>query len=87
MAGRENTAALEERFMNQRTPADPPVGAKKGLASTCSQRLYVREGRPADELSQDQPHVEPKKSFFRGVAVGIAVMIPIWAWIIIRILG
>ena len=31
------------------------------------------------------PTAEPKTSFFRGVIIGLAVAVPVWAWIITSI--
>ena len=75
--------------MNNRTPAEPPpsVIRKKALSSAISPAFYVGTGEAVDARSDGKPFVEPQKSFFRGVAVGIAVMIPVWAWVIIRLLG
>jgi hypothetical protein len=73
--------------MIERTPADPPsVGGDKGLTSAFAPRAYIRTGEPGVEQRSEQRRVEPSKSFFRGVAVGIAIMVPIWAWVIIRFL-
>jgi hypothetical protein len=74
--------------MNQRTPADPPPAVgKKGLTSAFAPGIYVGAGEPSAEPSSGQASVAPpRKSFFRGVAVGIAIMIPIWTWLIILLL-
>jgi hypothetical protein len=81
------SAAVEEMPMNQRTPADPPPAVgKKGLSSAFAPDLYVRTGESPADLGADQSSAEPKRSFFRGIAVGLAIMIPIWTWLIIRLL-
>jgi len=73
--------------MNQRTPADPPpVAGKKGAISAFAPGVPVKTREPDAGPDTELPVVEPRKSFFRGVAVGIAIMIPIWAWLIIRFL-
>jgi hypothetical protein len=80
------SASVEEMPMNQRTPADPPPAVgKKTLSSALAPGLYVRTGERPAELDNEQSFAEPKRSFFRGVAVGLAIMIPIWAWLIIRL--
>jgi hypothetical protein len=71
--------------MNQRTPADPtPLAEKEVLISAFAPRAYPKMGEPAAGPAIEQPAIEPRKSFFRGVAVGIGIMIPIWAWLILR---
>ena len=81
------SAAVEETPMNQRTPADPPSAVgKKGLSSAFAPELYVATGESAAERDNEQTYVEPRKSFFRGIAVGLAIMIPVWTWLIIRLL-
>jgi hypothetical protein len=81
------SASVEEMPMNQRTPADPPpVVGKKGIGSAFAPGLYVRTGESPGELDHEHSSAEPKRSFFRGVAVGLAIMIPVWAWLIIRLL-
>jgi len=76
--------------MNQRTPADPtPLAEKEVLISAFAPRAYPKRaypkmGEPAAGPAIEQPAIEPRKSFFRGVAVGIGIMIPIWAWLILR---
>ena len=69
--------------MNQRTPADPPpvVGQRRSVFSPA---VYSRTSEPVDALASDSG-VPPRKSFFRGVAVGLAIMIPVWAWLLIRL--
>ena len=70
--------------MNQRTPADPPpVGGRR--RSVFAPVIYDRASRPANSLARE-PAVQPRKSFFRGVAVGLAIMIPVWTWLLIRLI-
>ncbi len=80
-------AVVEETPMNQRTPADPPsAAAKTGLSSAFAPELYAATGESAAEREDELSYVEPRKSFFRGIAVGLAIMIPIWTWLILRLL-
>jgi hypothetical protein len=73
--------------MNQRTPPDPtPVAGKNGAISAFAPVVPAETRKPGAAPDTELPAVEPRKSFFRGVAVGIAIMIPIWAWLIIRFL-
>lgn len=63
------SAATEERF------AALPVC--KGNA--------VERSSPDAALSNSAALPKQQKSFFRGVAVAIAIMIPIWAWLILKL--
>jgi len=81
------SAAVEETPMNQRTPADPPPAVgKKALSSAFAPELYVPTGDSSTDIDREESSVEPRRSFFRGIAVGLAIMIPIWTWLIIRLL-
>jgi hypothetical protein len=81
------SAAVQETFMNQRTPADPPPFVeKKSVGSALAPGIYVKTGKSADGPTDERLSAEPRKSFFRGVVVGIAIMIPLWTWLIIRFL-
>jgi hypothetical protein len=73
--------------MKQRVPADPPprIG-DKGLGPAFAPRVLVRTGKSTDGPSDEHDSTAPGKSFFRGIVVGIAIMVPIWAWLIIRFL-
>ena len=72
--------------MNQRTPADPPpVVGGKAVVTAFVPGAYG-DARDATERAIEQPNIEPRGSFFRGVAVGMAIMIPIWVWLAIRLL-
>ncbi len=71
--------------MNERTPPEPqPAIDKRGAFSWSGLGPYVSVAEPPADIAQDSD--EPKKSFFRGVAVGLAVMIPVWVWVILWVL-
>jgi hypothetical protein len=82
-----NAAVKVFTLMNEPNPAEPPPAiGQKGLVSS-----FVADGRIAPRAHITAPGEEltstkPRKSFFRGVAVGIAIMIPIWAWVILRLM-
>jgi hypothetical protein len=73
--------------MKQRVPTDPPprIG-DEGLGPALAPRILARTGESANRPSDEQAITEPRKSFFRGIFVGIAIMVPIWGWLIIRFL-
>jgi hypothetical protein len=68
--------------MNERRPVEPHsvVGSKGPLSFTAG---AARVTLPEAAAGIGQRSAEPKKSFFRGVAVGLAVMIPLWLWLIL----
>ena len=37
-------------------------------------------------LGKSNDPTEPKSSFFRGVAVGLGVVVPLWAWVVLSII-
>ena len=73
--------------MNPRTPASPPpVMGQERQGSGFAPAIHVRPDESTEASSAVLPSTEPRRSFARGVAVGIAIMIPIWVWLIIRFL-
>jgi hypothetical protein len=46
----------------------------------------ARTAKAGARRDAEQPTIEPRRSFFRGVAVGLAIMIPIWTWLILWLL-
>ena len=73
--------------MKQQAPVDPPprIG-DEALGSAFAPGVLVGTGEAVDGPIVDRTPTEPEKSFFRGVVVGLAIMVPIWAWLIIRFL-
>jgi hypothetical protein len=73
--------------MNERTPADPPpVVGKRSLTAAFVPGVSAKTAQSGAVRDAGQPSIEPRRSFFRGVAVGLAIMIPIWTWLIIWLL-
>lgn len=69
--------------MDEHTPLEPQtVVSRQAPASLLEMDLRVRAPEPPAEV--EQRTAEPRKSFFRGVAVGIGIMIPMWVWLILQ---
>jgi hypothetical protein len=73
--------------MKQQAPVDPPprIG-DEGLGSAFAPGFLLGTGEAAEGSIAEGASPEPEKSFFRGVVVGLAIMIPVWAWLLIRFL-
>jgi hypothetical protein len=73
--------------MNEQTPTEPqPVVGKKGLIAAFAPGAFVRaRGTRTDADTTPHP-AEARTSFFRGVAVGLAIMIPLWVWLVLWLL-
>jgi hypothetical protein len=71
---------------NKPQSVQPAAAAQQPFAGApLPQGSFIEQplGDAASHSSATLP--QPRKSFFRGVAVGIAIMIPIWAWLILRL--
>ena len=62
------------------------------MISNDSLVCYFAPGSPAAPqgdmplLGKSNDPTEPKSSFFRGVAVGLGVVVPLWAWVVLSII-
>ncbi len=72
--------------MDHRNPADPPpvMGQQQSVMIPVPS-VYIRTGETVD-ARPNEASIRPRKSFFRGVAVGLAIMIPVWAWLLMRLM-
>ncbi len=71
--------------MNWPWSAKPEPIHKAGTSASLTDRAGDARARGL-ESEKDVASTRPRKSFARGVAVGIAIMIPIWVWIALTLL-
>jgi hypothetical protein len=71
--------------MNWPWSAKPEPIRKVGTLASLTDRATDAQARGLD-AEKEGASARPGKSFARGVAVGIAIMIPIWVWLVLTLL-
>jgi hypothetical protein len=66
------------------SPASPSIAVPEGFV-VLPEGGAIEQPVPDAAMSESAAQPEPPRSFFRGVAVGIAIMIPVWAWLLLRL--
>ncbi len=71
---------------NNVQPVNPPsVVRQPFVPGALPSGTFAEQPLAGNGTSRSAVEPEPRKSFFRGVAVGLAIMIPLWIWLIIKL--